>query len=38
MTLMPAIGYETVMRFNWPELKSWHEIAVQTVKAMRGIQ
>jgi hypothetical protein len=34
---MPAMGYDTVMYFNWPELKSWHEIAIKTFKAMRGI-
>jgi hypothetical protein len=37
MMLMPAMSYENVMNFNWPELKSWHETAVQTFKAMRGI-
>jgi hypothetical protein len=36
MMLMPAIGYEAVMHFNWPELKGWHEIAIQTYKTMRG--
>jgi hypothetical protein len=37
MMLMPAIGYETVMGFNWPELRGWHGIAVKTFKTMRGI-
>jgi hypothetical protein len=37
MVLMPAIGYENVMSFNWPELKSWHGIAVNTFKSIRGI-
>jgi hypothetical protein len=38
MILMPALGYETVMNFHWPELKSWHEVAMQTYKSMRGIE
>jgi hypothetical protein len=38
MMLMPGMGFETVMNFNWPELKSWHEVAVQTYKAMKGIE
>jgi hypothetical protein len=38
MVLMPGMSYETVMSFNWPELKSWHEAAVQTLKTMRGIE
>jgi hypothetical protein len=37
MMMMPAIGYEAVMGFNWHELKSWHETALTTWKAMRGI-
>jgi hypothetical protein len=37
MILMPAIPYDTVMNFHWPELKSWHEVAVATYKALHGI-
>jgi hypothetical protein len=37
MMLMPAVSYETVMNFNWPELKGWHEVAIKTFKSMRGI-
>jgi hypothetical protein len=37
MMLMPAVGYENVMNFNWPELKGWHEIAVKTFKSIRGV-
>ena len=35
--LMPGMNYETVMSFNWFELKAWHGIAIQTYKAMKGI-
>jgi hypothetical protein len=38
MMLMPAISFDTVMDFNWPELKAWHKIAIQTFKSMRGIE
>ena len=37
MMLMPAIGYEAVMKFHWPELKAWHRIAIETFKAIKGI-
>ena len=36
--LMPAIGYDTVMKFHWPELKAWHNVAIDTYKAMKGIE
>jgi hypothetical protein len=38
MALMPAISYQTVMGFNWPELKGWHETAVAAYKALHGIE
>jgi hypothetical protein len=37
MMLMPAMGYDTVMNFNWPELRGWHEVALKTFKSIRGI-
>jgi hypothetical protein len=38
MMLMPAIGFQTVMDFHWPELKAWHDVAITTYKNMKGIQ
>jgi hypothetical protein len=38
MTLMPGIGFEAVMKFHWPELKAWHNAAIETYKVMKGIQ
>jgi hypothetical protein len=35
--MSPAIGFETVMRFRWRELKAWHEAALEVYKNMRGI-
>jgi hypothetical protein len=37
MMMIPAIGYEAVMNFNWQELKSWHEAALATYRAIKGI-
>jgi len=37
MMLMPGMRYETILDFNWPELKAWHSIAISTYKTMRGI-
>jgi len=38
MMLMPGMSYEAVMRFNWSELKAWHDIAIDTYKTIRGIE
>jgi hypothetical protein len=35
---MPAIGFDTVMNFDWPEFKGWHETAVRNFKRIRGVQ
>jgi len=34
---MPGIGFETIMRFRWAELKEWHKAAAGVYKTMRGI-
>jgi hypothetical protein len=34
---MPSIGFDTVLRFSWAELKEWHKAAFEVYKEMRGI-
>jgi hypothetical protein len=36
--MMPAIGFNTVMNFNWPELKEWHSAALEVYKNFKGIE
>jgi len=34
---MPAIGFDNVMGFSWPELKEWHGAAFDVFRKIRGI-
>jgi hypothetical protein len=38
MVLIPAMGYETVINFNWRELLEWHTTAIQIAKELRGVE
>jgi len=37
MQIMPAIPYDRVMGFTWPELRDWHASAVAVYGETRGI-
>jgi len=34
--LMPAIGFDRVMDFYFPELKAWHDEAIKVYNIMHG--
>jgi hypothetical protein len=35
--MIPSISLERAERFMWPELKAWHETALEVYRKMRGI-
>jgi len=37
LQVMPALGFETAMRFRWRELREWHSAAGKVRASLRGL-